>query len=225
MLIFSLFLSHISLNQDKKILIDFGLAFISLFSTVITLFIGSKIIFSEIYNQTIYLILSKPVKRFHFIFGKWLGLSAVLFTISIILSLFLLSILWFQGIAFEPLYLEAILFGWFEQLLLLSFIIFFATFTSSPIICLFCSISLYLAGHLTEDLMRFALQKNDVYFQYFADTIYYLTPNFSYFNLRNHVVYNIGLSLEQGLSVFLYGLCLVFLILLFSAIIFEKKEF
>ena len=70
-ILLSLFLAGISLGQNAKILIDFGLAMIEIFGLVTILFFGSQLIFKEIEGKTIYLILSKPIKRSEFILGKF----------------------------------------------------------------------------------------------------------------------------------------------------------
>ena len=71
-ILLSLFLAGISLGQNAKILIDFGLAMIEIFGLVTILFFGSQLIFKEIEGKTIYLLLTKPIARSEFFLGKFL---------------------------------------------------------------------------------------------------------------------------------------------------------
>jgi ABC-type transport system involved in multi-copper enzyme maturation permease subunit len=73
LIVFSLLLASLSLGQKDKIILDFGLAMIEVFGIVSVVFVGSQILFKEIEGKTIYLILSKPIKRSAFILGKFIG--------------------------------------------------------------------------------------------------------------------------------------------------------
>ena len=61
--------------------LDIGLASISLFSVVIAVFLGSSLLYKEIERKTLYVILPKPIARWEFLLGKYLGivLTAVVF--------------------------------------------------------------------------------------------------------------------------------------------------
>ena len=69
----SYLLTFLSVGQESKIVVDLGLGTISLFGILITLFIGTAMLNKEIDKRTIYLLLSKPLNRSHFILGKHLG--------------------------------------------------------------------------------------------------------------------------------------------------------
>jgi ABC-type transport system involved in multi-copper enzyme maturation permease subunit len=57
---------------------------IEIFGLIGVLFVGSQLLFKEIDGKTIFLILSKPIKRQDFILGKFFGFSG---TIALIVLL------------------------------------------------------------------------------------------------------------------------------------------
>src|SRR5687768_790135 len=80
-LVFTLVLAEVSLDQERRIVLDVGLASISLFSVVVAIFLGSSLLYKEIERKTLYVILPKPVPRAEFLLGKYFGifLTAVVF--------------------------------------------------------------------------------------------------------------------------------------------------
>ena len=74
MIAVSLLLATLTVGEQSKIIIDVGLASINIFGVLIAIFLGIGLIIKEIEKKTIYNILSKPVPRYQFIIGKYLGL-------------------------------------------------------------------------------------------------------------------------------------------------------
>ncbi|MCB9707954.1 MAG: ABC transporter permease [Myxococcales bacterium] len=74
-LLFSLALAELSLNQQQRVVRDIGIASISLFSVLVAIFLGSSLLYKEIERKTLYIILPKPIARYEFLLGKYLGIS------------------------------------------------------------------------------------------------------------------------------------------------------
>jgi ABC-type Na+ efflux pump permease subunit len=74
-LLFSLALAELSLDQQRRVVLDIGLASISLFSVVMAVFLGSSLLYKEIERRTLYVILPKPIRRHEFLIGKYLGIT------------------------------------------------------------------------------------------------------------------------------------------------------
>src|ERR1051325_5378975 len=70
--------SQISIGLEKLMLVNVGLSSISLFGVIIAIFIVSGLVSKEIEKKTLYTILSRPVRRWEFILGKFGGLVATL---------------------------------------------------------------------------------------------------------------------------------------------------
>jgi hypothetical protein len=77
-LLLSTIMDVITIGQRSKIIIDSGLASISIFGTLIAIFVGINLVYKEIDKRTIYTIVSKPVARWQFLLGKYFGLVLTL---------------------------------------------------------------------------------------------------------------------------------------------------
>ena len=90
LILLSLVVGEWSMYQQVKVIKDFGLSAMSIFGLLIAVFIGIRLMVQELEQKTIYLIVSKPIRRWEFVFGKYLGLS-----ITLALNVFLMSLaLW-----------------------------------------------------------------------------------------------------------------------------------
>src|SRR5690349_19764873 len=78
-LIFTLVLAEVSLDQQRRVVLDVGLASISLFSIVASIFLGSSLLYKEIEKKTLYVILPKPIRRHEFLLGKYFGIALTVF--------------------------------------------------------------------------------------------------------------------------------------------------
>ena len=59
-------------------MINLGLTAVSLFGIVIAIFIGIGLVSKEIEKKTLYTVLSRPVRRWEFVVGKFFGLTGTL---------------------------------------------------------------------------------------------------------------------------------------------------
>jgi hypothetical protein len=75
----SVLFGQISLDINRIVLINLGLTAISLFGIIIAIFIGIGLVSKEIEKRTLYTVLAaRPVRRWEFIAGKFLGLVMTL---------------------------------------------------------------------------------------------------------------------------------------------------
>src|SRR5215467_9315678 len=70
----AVFLSRLTIGDYQRVLIDVGLGTINIMGIIIAVFIGIGLISRELERRTLYLVLSKPVPRWHLVLGKYFGL-------------------------------------------------------------------------------------------------------------------------------------------------------
>src|SRR5579859_3530429 len=88
----------ISVGVNEILLINLGLSAISIFGLLIAIFIGISLVWKEIERRTIYNVLSRPVRRWEFILGKYLGLVlTLLVNTSVMTAAFYLVLWWEKG--------------------------------------------------------------------------------------------------------------------------------
>lgn len=78
-LLFSLALGELSLDQHFRVVVDIGLATVSLFAIIVSVFLGSSLLYKEIEKKTLYIILPKPIRRHEFLLGKYFGIQLTVF--------------------------------------------------------------------------------------------------------------------------------------------------
>ena len=74
----SILVGQISIDIERLVVINLGLTAVSLFGMVIAIFIGIGLVSKEIEKRTLYTVLSRPVRRWEFIVGKFFGLAGTL---------------------------------------------------------------------------------------------------------------------------------------------------
>jgi ABC-type Na+ efflux pump permease subunit len=90
----AIFFVQFSFTEHFKFLKDFGLGAISVFGLLISLMGTAQMIPSEIESRTIYTVLSKPVRRFEFLFGKYVGLIGLIFIAVCLMSVVFVGVLY-----------------------------------------------------------------------------------------------------------------------------------
>jgi Cu-processing system permease protein len=94
-LVFTLALAQLSLNEQERVVTDVGLASISLFSVIVAVFLGSSLLYKEIERKTLYVVLPKPIRRSEFLLGKYAG---ILFTAAVFVALMGALQLWITAV-------------------------------------------------------------------------------------------------------------------------------
>jgi Cu-processing system permease protein len=149
-------LGSLSIDEQRRILIHLGFSSVHLTSLGIVLFQGAFILQREVDRQTCLMVLVRPLTRFQFLLGTFLGL-AILLAVHIALQSSLLMLLLGGQVSFgRCLYLQAGIF--IEMLVLLSFILFAAQWVR-PILALFATLTLFLVGQWIEEL-KFLSEKS-----------------------------------------------------------------
>src|ERR687885_2834552 len=69
---------ELAATTENKIILDVGLAAMSILGLIATVFVATGLVNKEIEKRTVYLLVAKPITGAELIVGKHLGLSAVL---------------------------------------------------------------------------------------------------------------------------------------------------
>ena len=223
MLFTSLLLGELSFGQSIRITKDLGLTSISLFGIAIAIFVGVSLVHKEIDKRTLYTIISKPIHRYHFILGKYLGM---LFTVSVqivILMLVFSALLYTQQEYLELDLYKSIYLYWVEISLIISIALFFSSFTT-PFFSGIFTFSIFVIGRLMPDI-EMVLQKTKNPLTWWILKLSTALPNLQFFNLGERVVHGEPIPNYALLSPTLYAISYIGVFLLSAMIIFSKREF
>ena len=220
----SLVIGPISLGEQVRITQDLGLAAISVLSFMIAILVGTSIVYREIDRRTIYTIISKPVARWQFIVGKFLGLIT---TVSLLLggmTVLFVVINVIVAESFNSQLLVAILLTWMEMVLLTALSVLMSTI-ASPILGAIFSLLLYVIGHASADVKDLAVRFGSGTLRAISDVVYYALPNLEYLNVRSKVTHGVQIDVAYVAFASSYALLYSLVFLVIAVLVFERKEF
>ena len=223
-IIFSLLLGKLTIWDDSKIIVDFWLAMIQIFWLVGVLFVWAQLLFKEIEWKTIFLILSKPIKRYEFILGKFFWFSATIFLIVLLQSILFLSVLLIKGIDITSLISFSLLFTFFKLEILLWLVFFFSTFMSNMITIL-VTLMIYFLSHSFTIIIDIANRTWNIVAVYFSKGLQLLFPPFEALNIKDVIWSFTNFHANYFIFNTAYSLVYLTIILFFTVQIFNKKKF
>ena len=200
----SLVFGELAAGGKARIVQNMSFWVIGIWGLITVIYIGSNIIRQEFQHKTVYLILSRPVSRPVFLFGKFFGMLSVLWTVYMLLVIAWLILMKFEALPFTAQHFIALTFIWGEWMLLAGFSLAFASFTS-PLLHNFFLVSVSFLGHWSSDLRIFAANTPELWLKKSLEIIYFLLPNLEALNFRQDAIYSkaIGWDLvAEGLILF-----------------------
>jgi Cu-processing system permease protein len=217
-------LSPLALGEGVRITKDVGLSCISFFGIVAIIIMGAGLVHKEIDKKTILVILSKPVARHEFIFGKFLGMADALIAVVVLMLITLQVTLLVSGKGFDSLVMKAGFLTYIELLVMTSVAVLFSSFTTTGLSAAF-TFAFYVTGHFSADMLVFAERLSSNFARQICQFLYYIIPDLELFNVRAMVVHGVDVPTERLLAATAYGLLYTMGILLLSAGIFAKRDF
>lgn len=229
---FSLVLGQLSLHEEVRIIQDLGLAGISLFGTIIALFLGVNLLAKELDRKTVYAIIPKPIHRFEFLLGKYLGLVVTMSALVVVMALVLALFLALQGGTHGVLMIRAEALVLLELCLLMAVAMFFSSF-SSPYLSAMLTGGLWVIGRNGDELESFASGKLEGHFAgRLIEFVVQVVPDFRMFfvsgaNLGDDVTSIHGSFVDWGYvaEAGLYALGYSAVCLLLAVILFARRDF
>ena len=219
----SLLLMRLTLGEFHRLLLDVGLGSINIFGVLIAIFVGIGLVNKEIEKKTIYTIVSKPVARYQFLVGKYLGLTLTLLVNTLVMAGGLLLVLFAQSVPIESMLFKALGLIFMEFMVITAVALLCSTFTSATLSAIF-TLATYVIGHLTADLKTFG-EKMDEGMRAVVTGLYYILPNLERFNLKGNVIHHIEVSGTDLVLIVVYGLTYVAFLLMSASIIFQRRDF
>lgn len=215
---------QISIGMERLILVNVGLSSISLFGVIIAIFIGIGLVSKEIEKKTLYTILSRPVRRWEFIVGKYLGLIMTLVVNTALMTAgFYIALMVTNGLhKTDSLLLVAIYFTVLQFLIVTALTLLFSTF-SSPIFSAIFAFALFVIGTFAEDLKNFAAISKGAA-KLLATAAAYLMPNFASLNVIAQTAHDQGIGSRLILFNTLYALLYSASAVAAAVLIFERRN-
>ncbi len=185
---------EIESDVEVKLIKDICVSAISIFGILITIFISASVVPTELDNKVVYSILSKPVKRYQYLLGKFLGVQLIVIANLALMSLLFLFALYLRERVFPSLLLWSTLLTYFQFLIVSGFTFAVSCTSTSSILPTIAGLFIYITGNLTEYLRDVADRAGqtggalDTLIGNMAIGLYQILPNLRSFDLRNDIL-------------------------------------
>ena len=221
----AILVGQISLDVERLVVINLGLTAVSLFGVVIAIFIGIGLVSKEIEKRTLYTVLSRPVRRWEFIVGKFFGLAGTLLVNATLMAIGVFGALLYVSHQLQKAdawVLVALYFIILQFLIITALALLFSSF-SSPLLSAVFAFSLFVIGSFSEDLRGFAAMTQGLT-RWLATGAAYLVPNFSAFNVISSVAHGVPVPAQLVLYNSLYAVFYAAMVLCGAVVIFEHRN-
>ena len=219
----SLVMQEITVGDRDKVVRSVAQGSIAAFGSLISIFLGISLVFKEVERKTVYTILSKPISRWTFVLGKYLGMMmTIAVQVGIMMLVYTVLLTMQQTVPPAVVYVSAGLLL-MELMLLTAWATLFSTY-SGPTTAAGFTLAVFLIGHLADDIWTFGNQLESAAAVEVARVLYWVLPNFEMFNIRSHAVHELPIPWGQVWGASAYGLCYTAAVLGIAMLVFERRD-
>jgi ABC-type transport system involved in multi-copper enzyme maturation permease subunit len=222
----AILVGEISLGIDREVIVTLGLTAISLIGLLMAVFIGVGLVSKEMDKRTLYAVLAKPVRRWEFLLGKFLGLLLTLTvnTAAMAAGLFVALLYVKRSLAAsDAVVLVAVYFILLKLALVVALALLFSCYTT-PLLAILFTAGLYIAGlfvgamrNVRSDLMAPALRT-------FLGWLSYLLPNFSNFDVMASAAHDRAIPAMLALQNTAYAILYCGIVLAVASAVFSRRN-
>lgn len=181
----AILVGQISIGIEENVIITLGLSAISVIGLLIAVFIGVALVSKEMDKRTLYGLLSKPVRRWEFLLGKFAGLLLTLAvnTTAMAAGLFL-ALLWVRNAPGHTgsAVIVAVYFILLKLAIVVALAMLFSCFTT-PLLSILYTAGLYVAGLFVINMRDVQGTQVSAQTRAFLHALSYLLPNFQNFDV------------------------------------------
>ena len=240
------YFTEFSFQEQFKFLKDLGYAAISLTGLLVGLLGAAQLIPGEIERRTILTALCRPLRRWDFVVGKYLGLATYLTLMVAIMALAVWGVLrWkeaqflraeglepaaaaaIRAEAMDPRLLQAVLLVGVKLAVVAALAVFFSTIATSTTFVMAMTLLVYLIGHLQSVAREQWLETGEAArwtVKIFLAAVALLVPDFNLYNLIDEIVAGNVVLWRTTLEVVGYSAVYVGVLLAAAACMFEGRD-
>lgn len=222
----AILVGQISIGIERLVIVNLGLSAISIFGLVMAIFIGVGLVYKEIEKRTLYTLLSKPIRRWEFLVGKYAGLVLTLVINTAFMTIGLAAALLYVGRSFvraDLSILVAVYFILLSLALVTAIALFFSCF-SSPMLSTLFTLGIYVTGIFAADIRDFGALTKNSFLKGATSVVYYLIPNFHNFNSIAAAAHGESIPFSLVWQNTAYALIYVVLLLIASSAVFSRRN-
>jgi ABC-type transport system involved in multi-copper enzyme maturation permease subunit len=187
----AILVGQISIGIEQTVIISLGLTAISVIGIFIAVFIGVGLVSKEMDKRTLYALLAKPVERWEFLLGKYVGLVMTLGVNTAAMAAGLYLALWtvkHHLVGSDWYLLVAVFLILLKLALIVAMAMLFSCFTT-PFLAILFTVGIYIAGVFAQNLRTMQTVDMTPATMKVMKAISYLLPNFENFNVMGAVAH------------------------------------
>jgi ABC-type transport system involved in multi-copper enzyme maturation permease subunit len=227
---FGIALGELSLYEQARVARDVGLAGISIFGCVTAMVLGVSLLYNEVQRRTIHTILAKPLRRWEFVVGKYMGMAATLTVLVVLFGLVMTGLLSLQDVPLTRALIQGVVLAYVEVLLVAAVAIFFSA-VSSPFLSGMFTFLVFFLGRITPEIRIFIETTESPVIRAALRGALYLVPDLHLFSVSGSTVDGSYVSVHGdfvswgyvGTGVG-YGLLYITTLLVLAALIFSRRD-
>ena len=222
----AILVGQISIGIETIVLVSLGLSAISVIGLLIAVFTGVGLVSKEIEKRTLYALLSKPLRRWEFLVGKFGGLVLTLTVNTGAMAVGLLLALLYVKHSLGPgdaTAFVAVYFILLKLAIVVALALLFSCFTSQLLAILFTS-GLYIAGLFISEMRNLDASRVGPAARHFFTGISYLLPNFQNFDVMATAAHARPLPAILIVHNTLYAMLYCAVVLSAAAVVFGRKN-
>lgn len=213
--------------DEAKITEDFSLTTIWFFAVIIAIYVGAGLIYKEIDKKTIYTVLSKPVEKYEFLLGKYVGLLLMLLVNVAVMGGIFLGYHWVMIAPPRPALAAAVFLIYLEVAFITGIAIMFGAL-ASPILSAVFTFCMFLAGHFADAYMLLterAKHLGQPVLEWFFWLLYWVMPNLTFFDRKNEAVHSLPIPAKDVVLAVAYCIVYSAILLWVSMGVFKRRSF
>lgn len=222
----AILVGQVSIGIDRLVIVNLGLSAISIFGLLMAVFIGVGLVYKEMDKRTLYSILSKPIRRWEFLVGKYAGLLLTLVVNTGLMTIGVGLALFYVGRPFvrsDASILVAVYFILLELALVTALTLFFSCF-STPLLSTLFTVGLYVSGVFAKDIRDFGDLTHRGPLKAVTRALYYTLPNFHNFNIISSAAHGDAVSGALIWQNTLYAALYITVILVGASVVFSGRN-
>jgi ABC-type transport system involved in multi-copper enzyme maturation permease subunit len=203
MLLLSMVLGQITFGYPERVVRSIGLGGVAIALDLVALLVAVSLVHEEIDRKTLFVILTRPVSRWQYVLGRYLGLVAALALVLVGFGAVFLATLSLvdgtpraiDGVALGMMLIEASVLGAFGLVL--------STF-STPTLAAGIGLGFWVASSTVDDLLRLTAKADD-FTRLVARALHHALPAFERFNFREAAIHDLAVPAGELAAAAAYG--------------------
>lgn len=212
----------ISATDGNLVAVDLVLSLQSVIGVLVAVATGTVLVQNEIEQKTLYTVLSRPLPRWHFVVGKFLGLAGALAASQLLMAVIGLGWVWATGAVLNPWLALAVLMTVLEVLVMAA-VGLCLSMLAGPLLSAVLCLAVFALGHAVATLPEL-IDHLEGWNRTLAVGAATLVPNLGMFTFRGQAIHGHAMTAGDALNSLAYAGLWIALMVTIAVAVFRRKQ-